>query len=84
MNYDLLGLIIEATSGQSYAAYVQEHIFGPLDMRHSYWPSPIRSLRLRDGGAAMNEGNTVARRARVGGHLIQAGPRQLLRTGRCR
>ncbi len=35
-NYDLLGLIVEATSGESYAAYVQNHIFGPLDMRHSY------------------------------------------------
>jgi CubicO group peptidase (beta-lactamase class C family) len=36
MNYNLLGLIVEAASGESYAAYVQEHIFGPLDMRHSY------------------------------------------------
>jgi CubicO group peptidase (beta-lactamase class C family) len=36
MNYNLLGLIVEATSGESYAAYVQDHIFGPLDMRHSY------------------------------------------------
>jgi CubicO group peptidase (beta-lactamase class C family) len=36
MNYNLLGLIVEATSGESYAAYVQNHIFGPLDMRHSY------------------------------------------------
>jgi CubicO group peptidase (beta-lactamase class C family) len=36
MNYNLLGLIVEAISGESYAAYVQTHIFGPLDMRHSY------------------------------------------------
>jgi CubicO group peptidase (beta-lactamase class C family) len=36
MNYNLLGLIVEAVSGESYAAYVQDHIFGPLDMRHSY------------------------------------------------
>ncbi len=36
MNYNLLGLIVEAASGESYAAYVQDHIFGPLDMRHSY------------------------------------------------
>jgi CubicO group peptidase (beta-lactamase class C family) len=35
-NYNLLGLIVEATSGESYAAYVQRYIFGPLDMRHSY------------------------------------------------
>ena len=36
MNYNLLGLIVEAVSGESYAAYIQDHIFGPLDMRHSY------------------------------------------------
>jgi CubicO group peptidase (beta-lactamase class C family) len=36
MNYNLLGLIVEAASGESYAAYVQNHIFRPLDMRHSY------------------------------------------------
>ena len=36
MNYNLLGLIVEAVSSESYAAYVQDHIFGPLDMRHSY------------------------------------------------
>lgn len=36
LNYNLLGLIIEAVSGESYAAYIQNHIFDPLDMRHSY------------------------------------------------
>ncbi len=36
MNYNLLGLIVEATSGESYAAYVQRHVFDPLEMRHSY------------------------------------------------
>jgi CubicO group peptidase (beta-lactamase class C family) len=35
-NYNLLGLIIQAASGESYADYVQEHIFTPLDMRHTY------------------------------------------------
>jgi CubicO group peptidase (beta-lactamase class C family) len=46
MNYNLLGLIVEATSGESYAAYVQHHIFGPLDMRHSY---TTRSEAARNG-----------------------------------
>jgi CubicO group peptidase (beta-lactamase class C family) len=46
MNYNLLGLIIEAASGESYAAYVQNHIFGPLDMRHSY---TTRSEAARNG-----------------------------------
>lgn len=36
MNYNLLGLIIEAASGENYANYVQSHIFAPLDMIHTY------------------------------------------------
>jgi hypothetical protein len=35
-NCSLLGLIIEAASGESYADYVRNHIFIPLDMSHSY------------------------------------------------
>jgi CubicO group peptidase (beta-lactamase class C family) len=35
-NYNLLGLIIEAASGEAYADYVQKHIFTPLDMSHTY------------------------------------------------
>ncbi len=35
-NYNLLGLVIEAASGESYADYIQEHIFDPLGMTHSY------------------------------------------------
>lgn len=36
MNYNLLGPIIEAASGESYEDYVQMHIFTPLGMSHSY------------------------------------------------
>src|SRR5512137_2469789 len=35
-NYNVLGLIVEAASGESYAVYIQNHIFDPLEMRHSY------------------------------------------------
>lgn len=35
-NYSLLGLIIEATSGELYADYIQKYILTPLDMRHTY------------------------------------------------
>jgi CubicO group peptidase (beta-lactamase class C family) len=36
LNYNLLGLIIEAASGEPYADYIQNHIFTPLGMSHSY------------------------------------------------
>ena len=36
INYVIAGLIVEQVSGQSYAEYVTEHIFEPLDMRHSF------------------------------------------------
>ncbi len=35
-NYNVLGLIVEAASGESYSDYIQQHIFNPLEMRHSY------------------------------------------------
>jgi CubicO group peptidase (beta-lactamase class C family) len=36
LNYNLLGLIVEAASGETYAEYIQRHIFAPLGMSHSY------------------------------------------------
>jgi CubicO group peptidase (beta-lactamase class C family) len=35
-NYVTLGMIIEAVTGQSYEAYIQEYIFQPLDMQNSF------------------------------------------------
>jgi CubicO group peptidase (beta-lactamase class C family) len=35
-NYNVLGRIIETVSGQSYGDYIQQHVFAPLDMRHSF------------------------------------------------
>jgi CubicO group peptidase (beta-lactamase class C family) len=40
-NYDLLGLVIEAASGEKYADYVQNHVFDPLDMTHTYTSKAI-------------------------------------------
>jgi CubicO group peptidase (beta-lactamase class C family) len=35
-NYIILGMLIQAVSEQSYEAYIQSHIFNPLEMRHSF------------------------------------------------
>jgi len=32
----ILGLIVEVASGEPYAGYIQNHIFEPLRMGHSY------------------------------------------------
>jgi CubicO group peptidase (beta-lactamase class C family) len=41
VNYNLLGLIVEAVSGERYADYVQQHIFIPLEMKHSFTSKEI-------------------------------------------
>jgi CubicO group peptidase (beta-lactamase class C family) len=46
LNYNLLGLIIEAASGETYADYIQRHIFAPLEMRHSHMS---QAAAKRDG-----------------------------------
>jgi CubicO group peptidase (beta-lactamase class C family) len=46
LNYTIAGLIVEKVSGQSYGEYVAQHIFEPLDMRHSY---ASRILALAEG-----------------------------------
>ena len=35
-NYMVAGYIVQQASGQSYDSYVQQHIFSPLDMTHTY------------------------------------------------
>src|SRR3989454_3653484 len=32
----VLGLLVQVVSGQSYGAYIQQHIFAPLEMHHSF------------------------------------------------
>src|SRR5437588_2060388 len=47
-NYDVLGLIVQTVSGQSYPTYVQQHIFAPLQMHDSFASEPEAR---RDGRA---------------------------------
>jgi CubicO group peptidase (beta-lactamase class C family) len=35
-NYQIAGLIVQTVSGEPFEEYVRQHIFVPLDMRHSY------------------------------------------------
>jgi CubicO group peptidase (beta-lactamase class C family) len=46
INYNILGLIIEAASGEKYADYIRMNIFDPLDMHHSY---SNKAGALKDG-----------------------------------
>src|SRR6266566_2736681 len=39
-NYDVLGLIVQTVSGQPYGTYVQQHVFAPLQMHHSFASEP--------------------------------------------
>ena len=47
-NYDVLGLVVQTVSGQSYESYIAEHVFAPLGMRHSY----TNQLDARRNGVA--------------------------------
>lgn len=49
VNYNVLGLIIETASRESYSDYVQRHIFDPLDMSHSY----TSQAKAKQNGLAM-------------------------------
>jgi hypothetical protein len=49
-NYRVLGLIIEMVSGQSFERYMQEHVFAPLHMPHSFASEqPAKQAGLAQG-----------------------------------
>ena len=47
-NYDLLGLLVQERSGQAFADYMREHVFGPMGMSSAY-ADPASAMA---GGAA--------------------------------
>ena len=46
INFSVLGLIVQTVSRQSYETYIERHVFGPLDMRHSF---TSQAEALQDG-----------------------------------
>lgn len=48
--YFLLGVIIEKITGKSYAKYIEEIIFQPLNMEHSYYDSHEEVISGRTSG----------------------------------
>ena len=51
--YVLLGYIVEKLSGQSYAQYLQTHVFGPLGMRNTGYDVGEKILTERAAGYAL-------------------------------
>jgi CubicO group peptidase (beta-lactamase class C family) len=48
-NFNILGVLVQTVSGQPFGDYLEEHVFGPLDMAHSH---PTRAAALEDNMAA--------------------------------
>jgi len=48
--YFILGHVIELTSGKTYAEYIEEYIFKPLEMSSSYYGSQTQIIKNRASG----------------------------------
>lgn len=48
-NFNILGVLVQTVSGQPFGDYLEEHVFGPLDMVHSH---PTRAAAQDDSVAA--------------------------------
>jgi CubicO group peptidase (beta-lactamase class C family) len=72
--YNLLGAVIEGASGQSYADYMREHVWGPLGMSGTRMDDPldlipdrVRGYQLIDGDIKNSEFIDVSSRFAAGG-----------------
>jgi CubicO group peptidase (beta-lactamase class C family) len=57
--YYLLGVIIERVTGQSYADYLDEHIYGPLEMNASSYCGEKKIIPNRAEGYERSDGRLV-------------------------
>ncbi len=57
--YYVLGLIIERTSGKSYADFLQENIFTPLGMKQTGYDNPLKIIKNRAAGYARQGGEII-------------------------
>ena len=66
-NYNILGLIIETVTGQSYESFMEEHIFQPLGMMQTfaYREKAVATGKLAQGYATQFIFFTVARNAQA-------------------
>ena len=58
--YNLLGAIIESVSGQSYGAYLQEHVFAPAGMAHAALDDRSTRDEHHAAGYRVRDGRLVA------------------------
>lgn len=57
--YYLLGVIIEKTSGTTYADFLQENIFTPLGMKQTYFDDPLKIIDHRAAGYQKQAGKII-------------------------
>lgn len=59
MNYDILGLIIQNLSHQSYQSYIKDHILKPLNMRHTSFKTTSQKGKKDATGYELVSGEAV-------------------------
>ncbi|HEV2864290.1 MAG TPA: serine hydrolase domain-containing protein [Pyrinomonadaceae bacterium] len=74
LNFEILGMLVEAVAQQPYAAYVQEHVLGPLGMRSTYLTYEDATTHGLAGGHQYIFGFPVRTSPRrYGPHAVAAG-----------
>lgn len=57
--YFALGAVIEAVSGQKYASYLEEELFRPLGMEHTWYADDARIIPGRAAGYSLRDGKVI-------------------------